>query len=69
MAEPQAEVGAGVHKTKTSSWVTVGLVVVAVIILGIALPLQSIALGIVGGVILLVGIIVGGAGKIMEDVH
>ncbi len=69
MAEPQAEVGAGVHKTKTSSWVTVGVLVVAVIILGFALPLQSVPLAIVGGVILLVGVIIGATGKIMEDVH
>ncbi len=69
MAEPQAEVGAGVHKTKTSSWVTVGLIVVAVIILGVALPMKSLALAIVGGIILVIGIIAGAAGKIMDDVH
>lgn len=69
MAEPQAEVGAGAHKTKTSSWVTVGVLVVATITLGVALPLQSLALGIVGGVLVLIGVIMGAAGKIMEDVH
>ena len=69
MAEPQAEVGAGAHKTKTSSWVTVALLVVATIILGFALPLQSLALAIIGGVLFLLGIIVGAAGKIMDDAH
>lgn len=69
MAEPRAEVGQGVHKTKASSWVTVALIVVAVIVLGFAMPLESVPLFIVGGVVLLVGLITGAVGKIMEDVH
>ncbi len=69
MAEPRAEVGQGVHKTKASSWVTVGIIVVAVIVLGFAMPMESLPLAIVGGVLLLVGLVTGAVGKIMEDVH
>ncbi|MCW2622378.1 MAG: hypothetical protein JWL64_1980 [Frankiales bacterium] len=57
------------HRSKTSSWITVGLVVLAAIILGFALPMESLALGIVGGILLLAGIVLGFAGKIMEDAH
>jgi hypothetical protein len=57
------------HRSKTSSWITVAIIVVAVIILGFALPLESLALAIFGGVLLVVGFVVGIAGKIMEDVH
>lgn len=65
----QPGLGADAHRTKTSSWITVGFVVLGFIILGIALPLTSVPLAIIGGVILLVGVVTGLTGKIMDDVH
>ena len=55
------------HKHKTSSWITVALITVASIVLGFAFVLQSIPLAIVGGVLLLVGIVLGVTGGIMDD--
>ncbi|MDP9466900.1 MAG: hypothetical protein M3P31_06695 [Actinomycetota bacterium] len=55
------------HKHKTSSWVTVGLITLASIILGFAFVLRSIPLTVVGGVLLVAGIVVGVTGGIMDD--
>lgn len=63
------ELGEGAHKSKTSSWVTVALITLAFIAFGFALPMQSIALTVVGAVLLVIGLVVGFAGKIMDDVH
>ncbi len=57
------------HKHKTTSWITVGLITVASIVLGFAFVLQSIPLAIVGGVVMLAGIVLGLVTGIMEDVH
>ena len=54
---------------KTSSWVVVGLIVVASIVLGFAFVLKSIPLAIVGGVVLVIGAVLGVVTGIMEDVH
>ena len=59
----------GGHNVRTSSWVVVVLIVVATIVLGFALPMQSLVLGIVGGVLLLAGVIVGGISGIMDDAY
>ena len=55
------------HKHKTTSWITVGLITVASIVLGFAFVLQSIPLAIVGGVVLIAGIVLGVTGGIMDD--
>ena len=55
------------HKHKTTSWITVGLITVATIVLGFAFVLQSIPLAIVGGVVLVAGIVLGVTGGIMDD--
>ena len=57
------------HKTKMTSWITVGLIVVASILLGIAMVAQSVPLAIVGGLVLVVGVVLGVTGKIMDDAH
>jgi xanthine/uracil permease len=57
------------HKTKMTSWITVGLIVVACILLGIAMIAQSVPLAVVGGLMLVVGVVLGITGKIMEEVH
>ena len=55
------------HKHKMTSWITVALITVACIILGFAFVLQSIPLAVVGGVLLVVGVVLGITGGIMDD--
>lgn len=55
------------HKHKMTSWVTVGLLVVASIILGFAFVLQSVLLAVVGGVFAIAGVVLGVTGGIMDD--
>ncbi|HWG93245.1 MAG TPA: hypothetical protein VNU66_03330 [Mycobacteriales bacterium] len=57
------------HKHKTTSWVSVALIVVASIVLAFAFVLQSVPLGIVGGLLTLAGVVVGITGGIMDDAH
>jgi membrane-bound ClpP family serine protease len=57
------------HRSKPTSWATVLVIILGFIVLGFALPMQSTALGIVGGVILLVGIVMAFAFQVMEDYH
>lgn len=57
------------HKSKTSSWVTVGLITLASIAYGFALTAQNLALAILGTVLLLAGLVLGVTGKIMDDAH
>ena len=57
------------HKHRTTSWIAVGLMVVASIVIGVAFILPSVALGIVGGVIGLVGLVMAFAFNIMEDAY
>lgn len=61
---------AGTHnKHKRSSWVTVGLITTASIVLGFAFVLQSIPLAVVGGVLGIGGLVTGYVGKIFEDAY
>lgn len=60
---------AGGHNVKPTSWVSVVLIVVASILLGFALPMGSVPLAIVGGVMLLAGLVVGGLFRIMDDAY
>ena len=55
------------HKHKMSSWITVGVLILASIVLGVAFLVQSIPLGIVGLVLGVIGIVLGITGKIMDD--
>lgn len=57
------------HKHKTSSWITVGVMILASIIIGVAFVIPSIPLGIVGVVVGVVGVIMGIAGHILDDAH
>ncbi len=57
------------HTSKTTSWIAVGILIVGFILLGFALPMQSMALGVIGGVILLVGIVLSFVWQLMEDFH
>jgi xanthine/uracil permease len=57
------------HKHKTTSWVTVLLIVLASVVLAAALILQSIPIAVVGGILLLAGLVVGITGGIMDDAH
>jgi len=60
---------AGDHNVRVTSWVTVALIIVASIVLGFALPLRSLSLAIVGGVVLLVGLVTGAVYRIMDDAY
>jgi len=60
---------AGKHAHRTTSWIVVGLICVAVIILGFAFVMQSVALAIVGGVLGLIGVLAGGVTRIMDDAY
>ena len=57
------------HKHKTTSWITVLLIVAASVVLAFAFVLQSVVLGIVGGVVLLAGVVLGITSGIMDDAH
>jgi len=56
------------HGHKRSSWIAVAVLIVSSILLGLALPLESVALAIAGVVVGLVGLVIAWRGKIMEDV-
>ncbi|MCW2716111.1 MAG: hypothetical protein JWN88_3158 [Frankiales bacterium] len=55
------------HKHKMTSWLTVLVLVVASVVLGFAMVLQSMPLWIAGGVLVVVGTVMAFAFKIMED--
>lgn len=57
------------HKHKMTSWITVGLLTAASIILGFAFVLRSIPLAVVGGLLLVAGVVLGITGRIMDDAH
>lgn len=57
------------HQTKMTSWITVGLITIASVLLGFALPLESLALAIVGGIVLLAGLVTDTIYRIMDDAH
>jgi hypothetical protein len=54
---------------KTTSWIAVGLIFAAAVVLGFAFVLHSLVLAIVGVVVGVVGLVVGAMSGIMEDVH
>jgi hypothetical protein len=60
---------AGGHNVRATSWVTVVLIIVASTLLGFALPMRSLPLAIAGGVVLLVGLVLGGVYRIMDDAY
>jgi len=57
------------HKHKVTSWVTVGLITLASIVLAFAFVFTSIPLAVVGGVLLVAGVVLGITGGIMDDAH
>ena len=57
------------HRSKPTSWAAVLVIILAFVVLGFALPMQSLILGIIGGVLLLVGLVMAFAFQIMEDFH
>jgi hypothetical protein len=60
---------AGQHSVRPTSWVTVVLIVIASVLLGFALPLQSLPLAIAGGVVLLAGAVTGIVFGILDDAY
>ncbi|MDP9182715.1 MAG: hypothetical protein M3P04_08080 [Actinomycetota bacterium] len=60
---------AGGHNVKTTSWVTVVLIIIGSTLLGFALPMHSVPLGVAGGVVLLAGLVMAGIFRIMDDAY
>ena len=60
---------AGGHNVKATSWVTVVLIIVASVLLGFALPMGSLPLAVVGGLLLVVGFVTGFLFRIMDDAY
>ncbi len=52
-----------------TSWLAVALIVVASVLLGFALPMHSMALAIIGGVVMLIGLVVAAVFRIMDDAY
>ena len=63
---PQAHTA---HKHKTTSWITVLLIVAASVVLAFAFVLKSVVLAVVGGVLLVAGAVLGITSGIMDDAH
>jgi membrane-bound ClpP family serine protease len=57
------------HRSKPTSWATVLVLIVAFVLFGFALPMQSVVLAVVGAVLLLAGLVMAVAFRIMEDYH
>jgi membrane-bound ClpP family serine protease len=57
------------HRSKPTSWAAVLVLILGFVLLGFALPMQSVVIGVVGGVVLLVGVVLAFAFRIMEDFH
>jgi hypothetical protein len=57
------------HKHKTSSWITVILIVLSSVLLGFAMVFQSIPLAVVGVLVGLAGAGFGVSGRILDDAH
>jgi hypothetical protein len=55
------------HKHKMTSWITVAVVTVASIVLAVAFVARSVPMAIAGGVLLVIGIVLGITGGIMDD--
>ena len=59
----------GGHDVRVTSWITVILIVIASVLLGLALPMESMPLAIAGGVVLLVGLVMAVVYRIMDDAY
>lgn len=57
------------HTSKTTSWIAVSVLILGFVLLGFALPMKSLVLGVIGGVVLLVGIVLSFVWQLMEDFH
>lgn len=60
---------AGGHNVKPTSWVTVALIIVGSVLLGFALPMGSVSLGVAGGALFAVGLVLGVVFRIMDDAY
>lgn len=57
------------HTHKTTSWVTVLLIIVSSVILGLAMIAESLPLAVAGGVVGLVGVVMAFAFGLLDDAH
>lgn len=57
------------HKHQMTSWITVLVLIVSSIVIGVAFVAQSLALGVVGAVIGLAGVVMLVVFKVLDDAH
>lgn len=57
------------HSHRTSSWITVAVIMAGVIVLAIAFVARSWVLTGIGLVVLVVGMVLGVVGRIMDDAY
>jgi lipopolysaccharide export LptBFGC system permease protein LptF len=57
------------HKHRLASWLTVLVLIVSSIVVGVAFVMQSVALGVLGAVIGLAGVVMLVVFKVMDDAH
>jgi uncharacterized membrane-anchored protein YitT (DUF2179 family) len=57
------------HTHKTTSWISVLLIIVASVILGFAFVMQSVPLAVAGGVVGIAGFVMAISFGLMDDAH
>ena len=57
------------HKHKATSWVAVIVLTLSFVVLGVAFVVQSIPLGVVGGIMLVVGVVLAFVWGLMDDAY
>ena len=60
---------AGGHNVKTTSWITVVLIIAGSVLFGFALPMRSMPLAAAGAVVLVAGLVLGAVYRIMDDAY
>ncbi len=60
---------AGGHNVRATSWVTVVLIITGSTLLGFALPMRSLPLAVVGGIVLLAGLVTAVVYRILDDAY
>lgn len=68
-SRPTPESTSTAHTHRTSSWVTVGLLIVAAVVLAIAFVARSVPLAVIGVVAGVAGVVLAVTGRIMDDAY
>lgn len=68
-SRPTPQSSSTAHTHRTSSWVTVGLLISAAVVLAIAFVARSIPLAVLGFVVGSAGVVLAVTGHIMDDAY